>query len=68
MAQLLKVSVPVPPAFAARLATPSSARTQPVLVAPVLACATARVVIVGPVDMNSADNSGVCGWLIRTST
>jgi hypothetical protein len=50
--------VPVPPAFAARLATPLSARTQPVPVAPVLACASARAVIVGvqPLGITTAES------------
>jgi hypothetical protein len=46
----------------------SSARTHPWSAALVLASAAARLVMVGPVDRNSADSSAGCGWLIITST
>ena len=66
--QPLKAIVPVPLRLIAWAAVLLSARTQAEGVASVLASATARDVMVGPVDMNTADSSGVCGWLMITST
>ena len=66
--QLLKVRLPLPEFCKAWLAVLFNAMTQPVPAAPVLAHPTARVVIVGPVDMNSADKNSVCGCWMTTST